>query len=74
MMMMCDLCIQYYTASGLPSRKLETGVCAVCGNKIIVLDNADAIVEKTYKLTCDHTYPLFTLAIVYLFIYYFIYL
>jgi len=49
--------LQYYTSSGLPSRKLEPDVCAVCGNKIIVLDNADAIVEKTYKLTCDHVYP-----------------
>jgi len=49
--------LQYYTSTGLPSRKLEPGVCAVCGNKIIVLDNADAIVEKTYKLTCDHMYP-----------------
>ena len=52
------LCCQYYTSSGLPSRKLEPGVCAVCGNKIIVLDNADAIVEKTYQLTCDHMYLL----------------
>jgi len=49
--------LQYYTSTGLPSRKLEPGVCAVCGNEIIVLDNADAIVEKTYKLTCDHMYP-----------------
>ena len=48
--------VQYYTSTGLPSRKLEPGVCAVCGNKIIVLDNAEAIVEKTYQLTCDHMY------------------
>ena len=47
---------QYYTTSGLPSRKLEPNICAVCGNKIIVLDNAEAIVEKTYKLNCDHMY------------------
>lgn len=48
--------IGYYTSTGLPSRKLEPGVCAVCGNKIIVMDNADAIVEKTYQLTCDHIF------------------
>ena len=48
---------QYYTASGLPGRKLEPGVCAVCGNQIIVHDNDEAIIEKTYKLTCDHVYP-----------------
>ena len=56
--------VQYYTSTGLPSRKLEPGVCAVCGNRIIVLDNADAIVEKTYKLSCDHVYPSLTVCLV----------
>ena len=46
--------LQYYTANGLPSRKLEPGVCAVCGNRIIVFDNSEAIIEKTFKLNCDH--------------------
>lgn len=49
--------LQYYTATGIPSRRLEENICAVCGNKIIVQNNDEAIVEKTYRLTCDHTYP-----------------
>lgn len=48
--------IGYYTTTGLPSRKLEPGVCAVCGNKILVHDNDEAIVERTYKLQCDHLF------------------
>ena len=49
--------LQYYTPTGLPGRNLEPNMCAVCGNNIIVEDNDDAIIEKTYKLTCDHVYP-----------------
>ncbi|KAK2154480.1 hypothetical protein LSH36_268g03044 [Paralvinella palmiformis] len=48
--------IGYYTTTGLPSRKLEPGVCAVCGNKLLVTNNDEAIVEKTYKLSCDHVF------------------
>jgi hypothetical protein len=55
--------IQYYTTSGLPSRILEPGVCAVCGNKILVLDNDNAVVEKTFKLNCDHVYPFLMLSV-----------
>ena len=53
----CLFTLQYYTTTGLPSRKLEPGVCAVCGNKLLVTNNDEAIVEKTYKLSCDHVYP-----------------
>ena len=52
--------LQYYTSSGLPARKLDPNVCAVCGNQILVHDNDEAIMEKTYKLSCDHMYPCFT--------------
>lgn len=48
--------IGYYTTTGVPVRQLEANVCAVCGNKILVQDNAEAIVERTYKLSCDHIF------------------
>ena len=43
--------------TGCPKRKLDPGVCAVCNNRILVQDNDEAIVERTYKLGCDHVYP-----------------
>ncbi|XP_054712193.1 LOW QUALITY PROTEIN: E3 ubiquitin ligase Rnf121-like [Uloborus diversus] len=48
--------IGYYTTSGIPDRQLEPNICAVCGNVILVQDNSTAIVEKTYNLTCGHTF------------------
>merc|ERR1712002_86068 len=48
--------IGYYTKTGLPSRKLEPNVCAVCGNELLVTNNDNAIIEKTYKLGCDHVF------------------
>ncbi|XP_064482328.1 E3 ubiquitin ligase Rnf121-like isoform X1 [Ornithodoros turicata] len=48
--------IGYYTPTGVPIRQLEPNVCAVCGNKILVMDNNDAIVEQTYKLPCGHLF------------------
>uniref|UniRef100_L7M6V6 Putative ring-containing e3 ubiquitin ligase n=1 Tax=Rhipicephalus pulchellus TaxID=72859 RepID=L7M6V6_RHIPC len=48
--------IGYYTTTGVPVRQLESNVCAVCGNKIHVLDNSDAIVEESYKLPCGHIF------------------
>ena len=48
---------QYYTSSGLPGRKLDPNICSVCGNRIIVYEDEDEVVEKTYKLSCDHVYP-----------------
>ena len=38
----------------MPTRSLEPGVCAVCGNKLLVLNNDQAVLEKTYRLTCQH--------------------
>lgn len=52
-------CFQYYTTTGIPDRQLEPNICAVCGNIILVQDNNNAIVEKTYNLSCGHTYPFF---------------
>ncbi|GFR16033.1 RING finger protein 121 [Trichonephila clavata] len=48
--------IGYYTTTGIPVRQLESNICAVCGNPILVQDNSNAIVEKTYNLTCGHTF------------------
>uniref|UniRef100_T1IV29 RING-type domain-containing protein n=1 Tax=Strigamia maritima TaxID=126957 RepID=T1IV29_STRMM len=48
--------VGYYTTSGMPVRRLEPYVCAVCGNEILVKNNDAAVVEKTYKLTCNHTF------------------
>ncbi|XP_022242231.1 RING finger protein 121-like isoform X2 [Limulus polyphemus] len=48
--------VGYYTPTGIPVRQLEPNVCAVCGNKILVQNNSEAIVEKTYKLACEHIF------------------
>ncbi|XP_042902567.1 E3 ubiquitin ligase Rnf121 [Parasteatoda tepidariorum] len=48
--------IGYYTTSGIPDRQLESNICAVCANIILVQDNSNAIVEKTFTLTCGHTF------------------
>jgi len=54
--------IGYYTKEGLPKRVLEPNVCAVCGNKIALLDSAaydtadGGIEEKTYRLSCSHLF------------------
>lgn len=48
---------QYYTSTGLPGKRLDPNICAVCGNPILVLNNEDAIIETTCKLDCDHVYP-----------------
>lgn len=40
----------------MPTRQLETNICAVCGNKILVGENEDGIIEATYKLSCEHVF------------------
>lgn len=44
--------IGYYSATGIPMRGLEPGVCAVCGNATSDAPTA----EKTYQLACGHTF------------------
>ncbi len=51
-----SLTIQYYSESGLPKRALESNTCAVCANPIIVQNNDEALIERTYKLQCGHTF------------------
>ncbi|XP_074650660.1 E3 ubiquitin ligase Rnf121-like [Tubulanus polymorphus] len=49
--------IGYYTRTGMPTRRLEPNVCAVCGNNFSIVDNDDDdIGEKTYRLSCNHTF------------------
>nr|CAB3265623.1 RING finger protein 121 [Phallusia mammillata] len=49
--------IGYYTKSGIPTKTLKDGVCAVCGQELVLpLDEHDTTVEKVYKLSCYHTF------------------
>ncbi|KAG8226021.1 hypothetical protein J437_LFUL004142 [Ladona fulva] len=49
--------VGYYTAQGIPTRHLDSGVCAVCGNKLLVSEDEEGVLENTYKLSCNHEYP-----------------
>ncbi|KAM3965932.1 E3 ubiquitin ligase Rnf121 [Aphomia sociella] len=48
--------IGYYTQEGIPTRQLESNVCAVCGNQLLVDVNEEGVLENTYKLTCSHVF------------------
>lgn len=57
--------LQYSSKGGLPSRSLETNICAVCGQELVLRnedDDDDNGPEKTYKLSCGHLYPYCTLS------------
>lgn len=41
----------------MPTRHLETNICAVCGNNLLVDADKEGIIENTYKLSCSHAYP-----------------
>ncbi|XP_068703457.1 E3 ubiquitin ligase Rnf121-like [Montipora foliosa] len=47
----------YTSKGGLPSRSLETNICAVCGQELLLqqADDDDAA-ERTYKLSCGHLF------------------
>ncbi|KAK3697113.1 hypothetical protein QZH41_016921, partial [Actinostola sp. cb2023] len=47
--------IGYYSKTGLPNRSLETNICAVCGQQLVLGDD-DEMPEKTYKLSCGHVF------------------
>lgn len=40
----------------MPTRTLEPGVCAVCGNRLLVSENEPGVIENTYKLSCEHVF------------------
>ncbi|XP_017786545.1 PREDICTED: RING finger protein 121 [Nicrophorus vespilloides] len=48
--------IGYYTSQGMPTRNLEPGVCAVCGNKLFVSEKEAGVIENSYKLSCEHVF------------------
>lgn len=48
--------IGYYTPQGIPTRHLEDNVCAVCGNRLIVSEKEEGVIENTYKLSCNHVF------------------
>ncbi|MCL4124162.1 UNVERIFIED_CONTAM: hypothetical protein GTU68_049742 [Idotea baltica] len=48
--------IGYYKAEGMPTRTLEPGICAVCGNPQLVPIGEEGIIENTFKLSCGHTF------------------
>lgn len=54
---LCALC-QYYSASGMPTKHLSDSICAVCGQPILVSVDEEGIMENTYRLSCNHVYPL----------------
>ncbi len=49
-----------YTSSGkgLPKVELTSDMCAVCGQRIILPTEDESVAERTYRLTCNHLYPL----------------
>lgn len=40
----------------MPTRTLEQGVCAVCGNKLLVSEEEEGVIENTFKLSCEHVF------------------
>lgn len=48
--------IGYYRKDGMPTRTLESNICALCGNKLLVSEEDQGIVEDTYRLSCQHVF------------------
>ena len=48
---------QFYRVSGMPTRSLSDNICAICGQKIIVVLDEEEPIENTYQLSCKHVYP-----------------
>ncbi|XP_035734029.1 RING finger protein 121-like isoform X1 [Vespa mandarinia] len=48
--------IGYYAPGSMPTRTLEPGVCAVCGNKLLVSEEEEGVIENTFKLSCEHVF------------------
>lgn len=46
--------IGYYTETGIPKRALETNICSICTNEIMILNNDEALFEESHKLPCGH--------------------
>ncbi|KAM9086087.1 LOW QUALITY PROTEIN: RING finger protein 175 [Megaptera novaeangliae] len=48
--------IGFYTVSGMPTRSLSDNICAICGQKIIVVLDEEGPIENTYQLSCKHVF------------------
>ncbi|XP_008209281.1 RING finger protein 121 isoform X1 [Nasonia vitripennis] len=48
--------IGYYNPGSMPTRTLDPNVCAVCGNKLLVSEHEEGVLENTYKLSCNHVF------------------
>ena len=47
--------VGFYTRhGGMPSRCLDPNLCAVCGNRLLVRAEEEAILERTCRLSCNH--------------------
>ncbi|XP_055333573.1 E3 ubiquitin ligase Rnf121-like [Paramacrobiotus metropolitanus] len=53
--------IGYYSIEGIPSKKLDSRTCALCGNYLLVTETEETAVEKTYRLSCGHQFHEFCL-------------
>ena len=40
----------------MPTRTLDANVCAVCGNRLLVSEHEEGVLENTYKLSCEHVF------------------
>ncbi|XP_018018380.1 RING finger protein 121 [Hyalella azteca] len=48
--------IGYYKPEGMPTRTLEHGICAICGNPQLVPEGEEGVIEDTLRLNCGHTF------------------
>eukprot|EP00069_Balaena_mysticetus_P000750 bmy_14840T0 len=46
----------FYRVSGMPTRSLSDNICAICGQKIIVVLDEERPIENTYQLSCKHVF------------------
>ena len=44
----------------MPTKHLSDSVCAVCGQQIFVDVSEEGIIENTYRLSCNHVYPVWS--------------
>jgi len=48
--------IGYYSEKGMSQRSLESNVCAICTNQIMILNNDEALIEESFSLPCGHIF------------------
>lgn len=48
--------IGYYSEKGMSQRNLESNICAICTNQIMILNNDEALIEETASLPCGHIF------------------